>query len=62
MPDVEFVTFNDIADLNSKFGPDVCGICIESIQGEGGIHPVSQEFFAAARALCGLHRRPPPRG
>ncbi len=54
MPDVEFVAFNDIADLRSKFGEgsDVCGICIESIQGEGGIHPVSQEFFAAARALC----------
>ena len=54
MPDVEFVAFNDIADLKSKFGEasDVCGICIESIQGEGGIHPVSQEFFAAARGLC----------
>ncbi len=54
MPDVEFVAFNDITDLKSKFGAasDVCGICIESIQGEGGIHPVSQEFFAAARALC----------
>ena len=54
MPDVEFVAFNDIADLTFKFGEasDVCGICVESIQGEGGIHPVSQEFFAAARALC----------
>jgi acetylglutamate kinase len=31
---------------------EVCGICIEAIQGEGGIHPVSQEFFAAARELC----------
>jgi acetylornithine/N-succinyldiaminopimelate aminotransferase len=52
MPDVEFVRFNDIADLRAKFSDKVCGICIEAIQGEGGIHPVSQEFFAAARELC----------
>jgi acetylornithine/N-succinyldiaminopimelate aminotransferase len=52
MPDVEFVRFNDVDDLRANFSDDVCGICIESIQGEGGIHPVSQEFFAAARELC----------
>jgi acetylornithine/N-succinyldiaminopimelate aminotransferase len=52
MPDVEFVRFNDVADLRAKFSSDVCGICIEVIQGEGGIHPVSQEFLEAARELC----------
>jgi len=50
MPDVEFVRFNDIEDLKAKFTNDVCGICIEVLQGEGGIHPVSKAFFAAARA------------
>lgn len=52
MPGVEFVRFNDVADLRAKFSNDICGICIEPLQGEGGIHPVSQEFFAAARELC----------
>ncbi|WP_263365459.1 aspartate aminotransferase family protein [Edaphobacter bradus] len=52
MPDVEFVRFNDVDDLRKKFSRDVCAICIEPVQGEGGIHPVSQEFFAAARELC----------
>ena len=52
MPDVEFVRFNDINDLRAKFSGDICAICIEPIQGEGGIHPVSQEFFATARELC----------
>jgi acetylornithine/N-succinyldiaminopimelate aminotransferase len=51
MPAVEFVRFNDVDDLRAHFSSDVCGICIEAIQGEGGIHPVSQEFFAAAREL-----------
>jgi len=51
MPGVEFVRFNDVADLRAKFSNEICGICIEPIQGEGGIHPVSQEFFATAREL-----------
>jgi acetylornithine/N-succinyldiaminopimelate aminotransferase len=52
MPDVEFVRFNDVEDLRAKFSSDVCAICIEPIQGEGGINPVSQQFFATARELC----------
>jgi acetylornithine/N-succinyldiaminopimelate aminotransferase len=52
MPDVEFVRFNDVDDLRAKFSKEVCAICIETVQGEGGIHPVTQQFFAAARELC----------
>jgi acetylornithine/N-succinyldiaminopimelate aminotransferase len=52
MPDVEFVRFNDVDDLRAKFSNEVCAICIETVQGEGGIHPVTQQFLAAARELC----------
>ncbi|WP_353068725.1 aspartate aminotransferase family protein [Tunturibacter empetritectus] len=52
MPGVDFVRFNNVADLRAKFSSEVCAICIEPIQGEGGIHPVTQKFFAAARELC----------
>jgi acetylornithine aminotransferase/acetylornithine/N-succinyldiaminopimelate aminotransferase len=52
MPGVEFVRFNDVADLRAKFSSKVCGICVEAIQGEGGIRPASREFLAAARELC----------
>jgi acetylornithine aminotransferase/acetylornithine/N-succinyldiaminopimelate aminotransferase len=51
MPDVEFVRFNDIADLKAKFSTEICAILVEAIQGEGGINPLSQEFLATARAL-----------
>lgn len=51
MPDVEFVRFNDIADLKARFSTDVCAVLVEAIQGEGGINPLSHEFFATARAL-----------
>jgi acetylornithine aminotransferase/acetylornithine/N-succinyldiaminopimelate aminotransferase len=56
MGGVEFVRFNDVADLRAKFhdaqAEPVCGICIEAVQGEGGVRPVTQEFLAAARELC----------
>ncbi len=52
VPGVEFVKFNDVADLRAKFSNDVCAILVEAIQGEGGIRPLSQEFFAEARKLA----------
>jgi acetylornithine/N-succinyldiaminopimelate aminotransferase len=52
VPGVEFVRLNDVDDLRTKFSDDVCAILVEPIQGEGGIHPLTQEFFAEARALC----------
>ena len=52
MPGVEFVRFNDVDDLRAKFSDAFCAICIEPVQGEGGIHLISREFFATARELC----------
>lgn len=52
MPDVSFVRFNDVNDLEQQFTDEVCAICIEPVQGEGGIHPVSSEFFKLARKLA----------
>lgn len=49
---VEFVRFNDVADLRARFSNEVCAILVEAIQGEGGIRPLTQEFFAEARALA----------
>jgi acetylornithine aminotransferase/acetylornithine/N-succinyldiaminopimelate aminotransferase len=51
VPGVEFVRFNDVDHLRASFSNEVCAILIEPVQGEGGIRPVSQEFFAVAREL-----------
>lgn len=55
MPGVEFVKFNDVADLESKFDSTVCAIGFEFLQGEGGIRPVSHEFAEAAHRLARKH-------
>jgi len=52
MPGVEFVRFNDVDDLRAKFSNEVCAILVEAIQGEGGIRPLTQEFFEEARSLA----------
>jgi acetylornithine/N-succinyldiaminopimelate aminotransferase len=51
LPGVGFVRFNDVKDLERKFDGSVCAICVETIQGEGGIRPVSPEFLQLARKL-----------
>ncbi|MGA8150102.1 MAG: acetylornithine/succinylornithine family transaminase [Terriglobales bacterium] len=51
LPGVSFVGFNDTEELKREFDASVCAICMETIQGEGGIRPVSREFLQLARTL-----------
>ncbi len=51
LPGVRFVRLNDVEGLKKAFDGSVCAIGLETIQGEGGIHPVSAEFLQSARDL-----------
>jgi acetylornithine/N-succinyldiaminopimelate aminotransferase len=51
VPGVNFVAFNDLDDLKRQFDGSVCAVCVETIQGESGIRPVSREFLQLAREL-----------
>ena len=55
LPGVQFVKFNDVADLERNFDDTVCAIGFEFVQGEGGIRPVSKEFAEAAHRLARKH-------
>jgi acetylornithine/N-succinyldiaminopimelate aminotransferase len=55
VPGAEFVRSDDVADLEAKFGDDVCALVLEPIQGEGGIRPLSEEFWNKARELATRH-------
>lgn len=55
VPGVAFVRCNDVEDLEAKFDDAVCAIVIETIQGEGGVFPISREFWERARALATEH-------
>ena len=46
---------NDVDELKAIFaqlGNEVCAVMLESIQGESGVHPLTQEFMEAARDLA----------
>jgi acetylornithine aminotransferase/acetylornithine/N-succinyldiaminopimelate aminotransferase len=51
VPGVNFVAFNDLDDLKRQFDGSVCAVCLETIQGEGGINFVSRDFLQLAREL-----------
>lgn len=49
---------NDIAALEQLFsqsGEHICGVLLEPIQGESGVHPLSDEYLVACRDLCDEH-------
>lgn len=52
MPDVTFAPFNDLEAAEKLVGPQTCAVFVETIQGEGGIHPASAEFLAGLRTTC----------
>jgi acetylornithine aminotransferase/acetylornithine/N-succinyldiaminopimelate aminotransferase len=54
VPGADFVKFNDFVDLEAKFDSTVCAIVMEPVQGEGGIFPVSDQFWSRARQLCDM--------
>ena len=43
---------NNIKDLISKGGNDVCAVMMELVQGEGGVMPLDPEYVATVRELC----------
>jgi acetylornithine/N-succinyldiaminopimelate aminotransferase len=55
MPAARFARLDDVDSLAAAVGDDTGAILLEPVQGEGGIHPVSADFAAAARALADEH-------
>ena len=52
VPGVRFVRLNDVAHLRESFTPQVAAILIETVQGEGGVMPIDEEFLKAAEEHC----------
>jgi len=48
----DYVEYGDIEAIQAVMGDDVCGVILEPIQGEGGIHVPSDEYLKQVRALC----------
>jgi predicted acetylornithine/succinylornithine family transaminase len=52
LPGPTFAQLNDVESLVAAVRPDTGAILLEPVQGEGGVHPATSEFLAAARTLA----------
>ncbi len=48
----DYVTYGDLAELESKMNDKVSAVMLETIQGEGGVYVPSAEYLKGVRALC----------
>ncbi len=49
---VKFADFNDLESVKALVNEKTCAIMMETIQGEGGIYPATEEFLKGVRAIC----------
>ena len=52
---ITHVAYGDLEAARAVMGPDVAGIFVEPIQGEGGVLPAPAGYLAGLRALCDEH-------
>ncbi len=49
------VAWNDLSALERAIDPTIAAVLLESVQGEGGVHPASADYFEGVRRLCDEH-------
>ena len=49
---IKFATMNDLESVKAAVTDKTCAIIFETVQGEGGIYPATDEFIKGVRELC----------
>lgn len=49
---IRFADLNDLESVKAQITDKTCAIIFETVQGEGGIYPATQEFMEGIRAIC----------
>lgn len=49
---IRFADLNDFDSVMAQVNDKTCAIILETVQGEGGIYPATEEFLGRVRALC----------
>lgn len=52
VPGFTYAKFNDLEDFKNAVTENTIAVMIEPVQGEGGVHPATQEFMSGLRKLC----------
>ena len=49
---IRFADFNDLESVKAQITDKTCAIMFETVQGEGGIYPVHEDFLRGVRKIC----------
>lgn len=49
---IRFATLNDFQSVLDQVTDKTCAVLFETVQGEGGIYPATEEFMKQVKALC----------
>ena len=49
---IRFAQLNDLESVKKQLTDKTCAILLETVQGEGGVFPATEEFLKGVRALC----------
>lgn len=49
---IRFADYNDFESVKAQVTDKTCAIILETVQGEGGIYPATEDFLKNIRALC----------
>lgn len=52
LPGVKFADYNNLESVKALISDRTCAIIMETIQGEGGVTPATEEFVKGVRTLC----------
>ncbi len=52
MGGIKFAEFNNLSSVEALVNETTCAIILETVQGEGGIHPADKDFLQGIRKLC----------
>ena len=52
LPGFSYAEYNNLEDFKAKVTDNTIAIMIEPVQGEGGVHPATQEFMTGLREFC----------
>ena len=52
---IRFADYHALESVKAQFNERTCAVILETIQGEGGIYPATEEFLKGVKALCEEH-------
>lgn len=52
LPGVKFADYNNLESVKALISDKTCAIIMETVQGEGGVTPATEEFVKGVRKLC----------